>query len=273
MIRIPRAVLPFWTGLAMLLLAAAFPAAAQDGLLSDNDDGAPIEIEADDGIEWLREQKQYRAFGNATARRAGVTVVADTLTAYYRGGEEGESQVVYRLDAIGNVVITRGDTEVSGDKAVYHIDRKVAVVVGEDLQLITERGTITADDSLEYWEEKSIAVARGNAKVRQQDRLLQAGALTAFIRPTEPNGERKVTRIDATGGVFMSTPSNIVRGREGVYDVPKEQVTLCGDVKITRDDNQLNGECATVDMKSGRAKLEGGKGGKVKGLILPTQSQ
>lgn len=259
-------------GILFYLLGAAIfavmPARAQDGIVSGGSDG-PIEIEADDGIEWLRDQQQYRAYGNATARRSGVTVVADQLTAYYR--DDDGRQVIYRMDADGNVVITSGQSEATGDKAVYHIDKQVAVLVGENLQLITEQATITARDSLEYWDGRQVAVARGDALVIQEDRRLRAGVLTAFIEQT-PTGETAVNRIDATGGVHISTPTDVVTGKEGVYIVPEEKVTLCGDVKITRQENQLNGECAVVNMTTGRSKLQGaGEGDKVKGLILQTE--
>ena len=65
-------------------------------------------------------------------------------------------------------------------------------------------------------------------------------------------------RIDATGGVHVSTPTDIVTGNEGVYMVDEEKATVCGNVKITRDTNQLNGECAVVNMKTGRSTLQGG---------------
>lgn len=230
----------------------------------------PIEIEAEDGIEWLRDEQLYHARGNAVATQGDLTVRADLLTAHYKDAEGGGDQVIYRLDAIQNVIITSGETEASGDKAVYHIERRVAVLVGEDLQMITDRGTITAEESLEYWQDKSIAVARGDATIIQQDRRLRAGVLTAFVNRNAASGKSEVTRIDATGGVHISTPSDIVRGREGVYDVAKEQITLCGNVKITRGGNQLNGECATVDMRTGRSRMDGGKD-KVKALILSTE--
>ncbi|NMM44786.1 hypothetical protein HH303_09885 [Rhodospirillaceae bacterium KN72] len=263
----------FFPILALLLaLAVLAPpgigsAIAQDATLGG--DGG-IEIEADDGIEWIRDLQQYRAYGNATATRDGMTVTADTLTAFYR--EEDGRQVIFRLDADGHVVITANGSEASGDKAVYHMDKRVAVLVGEDLQMVTDRGTITADESLEYWEERQIAVARGNALVIQNDRRLQAGVLTAFLEAGADGGQTRVKRIDATGGVHVSTPTDIVTGNEGVYMVDEEKATICGKVKITRDNNQLNGECAVVNMKTGRSTLQGGgNGGKVKGLILPTE--
>lgn len=244
-------------------------ATAQGLLNTDNQTGAPIEILADDGIEWLRDQRQYIARGNATASRGGVTVRADTLTAHYRGGEDGQKQAIYRLDADGNVVVTSEGTKAVGDKAVYHLDDKVAVLVGNNLKMINERAVITAKDSLEYWDAKQLAVARGDATVIENENRLVADILTAHIKKAA-SGKQEVERIDALGGVLISTKSEIVRGEEGVYEVPKQIATVCGNVKITRGENQLNGDCAVVDLKTGRSRMTGGSG-KVKGLILPTQ--
>lgn len=260
-------------GLGLLALLAGAPlglALAQSVVSDSAGDERSIEIEAEDGIEWLRDAKRYLARGNATATRGGVTVRADLLTAYYRGGEGGERQTVFRVDADGNVTITSGETEASGDKAVYHLDQKVAVLIGRELQLVNDDATITAEDSLEYWEERELAVARGNATIVQEANRLVAGILTAYIREDAAGG-RSVQRIDALEGVHISTPEEIIRGKEGVYDVPNERATICGDVKITRGANQLNGECAVVDMATGKSRLTGGTGGRVQGLILPTQ--
>lgn len=264
-----------FTGALTAMLLLSVPAGAQS-LLPDAGTGpggnTPIEILADDGIEWLRDARRYIARGNATAIRDGVTVRADTLTAYYReGAGEGERrQTIFRLDADNNVVITSGDSQATGDKAVYHVDRKVAVIVGDNLRLINPRATITAEESLEYWEDRQLAVARGNATVVEGENRLVADILTAYIRPNA-EGRSEVERIDAINNVHISTGTEIIRGREGVYDVPNETASICGDVKITRGENQLNGECAVVDMKTGKSRITGAPGGgKVKGLILQT---
>ena len=259
-------------GICLLLgFTALFqaPAAAQGFLNTDNQEGGAIEILADDGIEWLRDQRRYIARGNATANRGGVKVRADTLTAHYRGGEGGEKQAIYRLDADGNVVVTSADTKAVGDKGVYHMDDKVAVLVGENLKMINERAVITAKESLEYWDAKQLAVARGDATVVENENRLVADILTAHIKPGA-SGKQEVERIDALGNVHISTGTEIVRGEEGVYEVPKQVATVCGNVKITRGENQLNGDCAVVDLKTGRSRMTGGSG-KVKGLILPAQ--
>lgn len=230
-----------------------------------------IEIEADDGIEWVRDKEgqagEYRARGNAHATQGELEVFADELVAYYRTNAN-DKQDLYRMDAIGHVRILNKDTTAVGDKGVYHMDKQVIVLVGDGLKLTNPKAVITAQDSLEYWQTKSVAVARGNAVVTQQDKRLQAGVLTAFIQPNKQTGQNEVKRIDATNNVHISTPTEIIRGREGVYEVDRQLATLCGSVKITRGENQLNGECAEVNMKTGRSKLQGGSG-RVKGLLLP----
>ncbi len=268
--------LPFAAGLITAVFGMTFSALdlRAQGFGSGATDGdTAIEILADDGIEWLRDSRRYIARGNATAIRDGVVIKSTTMTAYYRDGNgEGQNrQTIFRLDADEDVVITSGETMATGDKGVYHVEKKVAVLIGEKLQLIDERAIITARDSLEYWEEKQLAVARGDATVIEGENRLVADILTAYIRPNA-QGVQEVQRIDALNGVHISTGTEIIRGREGVYDVPKQTASVCGDVKITRGENQLNGECAVVDMKTGRSRLSAAPGGgKVKGLILQTE--
>ena len=235
--------------------------------------GEGIEIEAEDGIEWVRNPDggsgQYHARGNAHAAQNDVDLYADELTAYYRTNAD-DSQEIFRMDAIGQVRIHQADTQAFGDKGVFHMDKQVVVLVGESLRLVNPQATITAEESLEYWQARSIAVARGKATVAQQDRRLRAGVLTAFITPDKKTGKSGIERIDATSGVHISTPEEIITGREGVYEVTKQIATICGDVKITRGENQLNGECAEVNMATGRSRIVGGDG-KVTGLLLNSQ--
>lgn len=253
------------------VVSGAAPAPAQNMLNSGSGSDA-VEIEADNGIEWLRSQQVYHARGNAVARRSGVDVHADELSAYYHDTQDGGNQQIYRMDANGHVVIVSGDTKAYGDKGVYYVDKHVAVLVGNNLHVDSPKAKITAKESLEYWEVRDLAVARGDATVTKEDNKLRAGVLTAYIRPDPKTGKKDVRRIDATGGVHISTKTEIVRGKEGVYDVVNEIATVCGNVKITRGDSQLNGECAQVNMKTGRSELKGGAG-KVKGLLFPSQQQ
>ena len=58
----------------------------------------PIEVYAEDGIEWQQDGSIFVARGNARAVRGEVEVLSDELKAHYREGAGGHSEV-WRLDA------------------------------------------------------------------------------------------------------------------------------------------------------------------------------
>jgi len=256
---------------AVLLALTAVPA-AQAQLLQGSDDD-PVTIEADDGIEWIRDDKVYVARGNAKAVRGTLTVNADTLTASYRPKDSGGSEV-YRLEALGDVeIVTPQDTAV-GDRAVYDIDQQVIVLLGDNLSFRNGIDTITARDSLEYWEARRLAVARGDAVALRENQRIDADILTAYFGDG-PGGENRIERVDAIGNVVITTPEEVVRGNEGVYDVLREVATLAGDVRVTRGDNQLNGDRAEVNLKTGVSRMlpGSGTGGRVRGLFTPERDE
>ena len=162
--------------IALALLAALMssPVAAQGlGLAGGNSD-QPIQVDADQGIEWRRDQNVYVARGNARASRGGVTVQGDTLTARYRTkGNDGGSEI-YQLEAQGNVRITSANENIVADRAIYDADQGVLVMTGKNLKLTTKQDVITARDSLEYWEKRQLAVARGNARSEEHTSELQS---------------------------------------------------------------------------------------------------
>ena len=255
-------------GLAFGLSAA--PAAAQLGGALNRSDG-PLAIDADEGIEWRRKEKLYVARGNARAASGGLEVYGDTLKAHYRTDAGGSSEV-FLLEVEGKVKIVTDDEVVYGDYGRYSLDDEHLVLTGRDLRLETKNGRdkITADDSLEYFDGEKRAVAKGNAQARHDDQQIRADTLIAFFEP-DTDDKMQVERVEAEGNVRVRTPTEVAMGDEGVYFVEEERATLSGNVKITRDDNQLNGEYAEVDLASGVSRLTGGAtGGRVHGLVLPT---
>src|ERR1700752_5160780 len=107
---------PIWTRRAALArfvgTVAAIASAARckvlaaqsetGGLIDGGQSKAPIEIEAESGIEWGRNEKKYIARGNAMAKRGDLTVNADPLTAHYRDKAAGGSEI-WQIEADGHV--------------------------------------------------------------------------------------------------------------------------------------------------------------------------
>ena len=294
---------------AAAILGLSAPAGAQQLDLSH---GGPIDITARDGIEWRQVEQQVIARGDARAIRGDVTVTADRLTAWYRkkGGTEAaqptpvsgltgslttEGSEIYRLQADGHVHVFTATDHAQGDKATYDLDQSVLVMTGRDLKLTTPNDVITATDDLEYWPQKHMAVARGNAVVVTNDaKRVAADTLVAYTSDNPPpNGTKpaatpaaatlaagkpsddpvaasgKLQRVEAFGNVSVRTVTDTVTGNRGVYVPDTGMARLGGNVRITRGQNQLNGAEADVNMKTGIATLVGQNAGRVHGLVVP----
>jgi lipopolysaccharide export system protein LptA len=264
-----RRLAPLAVALAVGLAAAAAPRDGQGqsiGLPSQKS-GLPLEIRADQGIEWNRKSRVYIARGNARARQGRVELRADELSAYYRDGANGGTEI-WRIDGDGNVRIDSNGQTAYGDKLVYDVDKAVLVLTGRNLRLVTPSERITARDSLEYWDARALVVARGAATVARGDRRLRADVLTAHFE-TGADGRNVLRRIDAFDNVHVSTPGEVVRASQGVYDIESGIATLTGSVKITRGKNQLNGEYAEVNLNTGVTRLFGGAKGGTRGYFSP----
>jgi lipopolysaccharide export system protein LptA len=292
-------------GLAAALMSSV---AAAQGL--DLSQGGPIEVTAVDGIEWRQQDQVIVARGEARAVRGGVTVDADRLIARYRprGGEAGTAPrapadgptgggEIWRLEAEGNVVVTSATDRAEGDRAVYDMDQSVMVMTGGNLRLISTDNTLTARDSIEYWAQRRMAVARGNAVVVTNDgRRVRADTLVAYFvenatpeagaarppraqpaaaAPGQPPGSEtsSIERVEAYGNVDIRTAEEVVRGDRGVYNPNSGLARLLGNVRITRGDNTLTGQEAIVNMKTGVARLVSAPGARVQGLVVPQQQQ
>jgi lipopolysaccharide export system protein LptA len=286
--------------LRLLSLAAAMallPAAAR-AQLGAADPGAALNVQADNGIEWQQNQQLYIARGNAVATRGPATIKADTLIAHYRKAKgntsangEGNTEI-YRIEADGNVVITRDSRTVVGDHADYDMDQGMGIVHGKALKLTTATDTVTAKDALEWYDEKQIAVARGDAvAVRQGGRTIKADTLTSYMvkvaagaqpaaapgkpapapakpaaapakpgapgapAPTHGGDESKISRIDAQGHVVIVNGPDIGRGDYGVYNAGTDIATLLGNVTITRGTDVITGQYAVMDLNSNISRI------------------
>jgi len=285
------------------VLTAGLPAKGHAQQL-DLSHGGPIQITASNGIEWRQAEQEIIASGDARAVRAGVTVTADRLIAWYRK-KKGETAAasrqvglaadtdtsgdeIYRLRAEGNVHIYTKTDQAWGDRATYDIDTAVLVMTGHALKLTTPNDILTARNALEYWSQKHMAVARGDAVVLTHDgRRLAADTLVAYTTDNPPPAgaaspaaahteaddpiasSGKLERVEAFGNVSIRTATDTVTGDRGVYVPATGMARIGGGVRITRGENQLNGAEAIVDMKSGVARLVAGTSGRVQGLVVP----
>ena len=261
-----------------LALAGAGPLRAQGvGLENTSNSKEPVTIEADDGIEWHQKERIYLARGNARAIRGDVTVHAETLTAHYREVGNGKTEI-YQVVADGGVVITTAREKITGDTGVYDVDRGVFRLTGKSLLIETPEEKVSARDKIEYFSQEKKAVLVGDATVLKDNRKVRADTMTARFA-ADPKGKMALSRADIVGNVVITTPTEVARAERGVYNANSGIATLTGGVKLTRGDNQLNGEFAEVNLKSGVSRLLASPDGtasgtgRVRGVFMPRSAE
>lgn len=246
------------TPVVFVLALAGFVAAALAAEI-------PIEISAGDGLEWRRTEKVLVAAGGVVLTRGAMTLEAESVSAWYRDGKDSQNQEVYRIDAVGNVRVVSGGAKGFAESAAFDLDQAVFVLSGGKPRFEAEQLVVTAAQNLEYWEIKQLAVARGGAVAENGDRKIRADVISAYVESADDN-KTELSRVEAIGGVIISTPEDTAKGNEAVYDAKSGVATLCGNVEIRRGPSVLKGKCAEVNFNTGVSRLIGG-GGSVKGLV------
>jgi lipopolysaccharide export system protein LptA len=132
-------------------------------------------------------------------------------------------------------------------------------------------------DRIEVQERADRAVFAGNVKARQGNLTLATERLT--LAYTAGKGIQ-IRRLDASGGVVVTSPSETARGNFAVYDLDRKLITLVGDVRLARQGSTINGSRLLIDLNTGRAVMDGGapgvgqSGGRVTGhFTVPQKSR
>ena len=117
--------------LALGLGAGALQAgSAVDGHNTD----APVDYAADH-IDLLGKQDRVVLSGNVDIRQDDLRMKAARATVAYV--MEGDKPKIQRLDAVGDVYVTRGNENAHGDVAIYDFNAKIITMVGN---VVVHRG-------------------------------------------------------------------------------------------------------------------------------------
>jgi len=128
-------------------------------------------------------------------------------------------------------------------------------------------------DRIEVQDRADRAVFSGNVVAKQAELTLAAPRITVAYQNA---GKVQLKRIDATGGVTVTSPSERATGQVGIYDIDRRLITLVGAVSLIRGDSHVNGGRLVIDLRSGRAVVDGGgpgSGGRVTGRFTVPQQK
>lgn len=244
-----------------------FMASAQQ--LEDND--TPIEISADNSLEWIQKDLQYIANGNVEVTQGTSTILCDRLVADYRENKITGNTEIWQLTAYDNVRLKNQDSTAQGNMAVYNIDTGINTLTGGDLKLTMPDQTITASKRLEYDMNIDKAKAIGNAKIIRGQDVLSANSITANFTK-DKNGKQALKTATANGNVKIKTPDETLTGSNAIYNAANNTAEITSNVKIIRGPNTLEGARAQVNLTTNVSKMFGApnKGKRVKGVFFPS---
>ncbi len=259
----------FYVCLFVFMLQQSFPVFAQNA--GNPDQNKPLEITAEESLEWHRNELFFRAKKNVHAVQGETTLVSDVLTAQYTD-EPGGGIKIYRIEAEGSVKIASEKSTAYGQKAVYDVEKGYAIMTGGNLRLTSDDQIVTARDKFEYWVNSGRLEAHGNARaVREGDELLANRMIAIFSE--DRAGKRTLKSLEAIGNVVITTPDEVLKGDRAVYSAQSNVAELIDNVTVKRGPNVLEGSRAEVNLATNVSKMFGAQStetdGRVRGVFYP----
>lgn len=251
-------------------------AAANTGAAASGDAGGgfdisgnkPIDISADNGIEWRKQDKVYIARGKALAVQCDQSVAGDTLMGFY----STDSNHIDRMTADGNVVIKNSNQTAYGQHADYDTNTKLLIMTGNNLKSVTDKGdTVTARDRMEYWKDRDTVVARGNVYSVHGDTKVHSDLQVGYFH-VNAAGKKVLYQIEATGNVRTDTAKQTAWSDKMVYNLETKIAVLTGNVRLQQGNSTARGDRAELNTATNVSRLlsDPGKGsGRVHATIGP----
>lgn len=130
-----------------------------------------------------------------------------------------------------------------------------------------KNGPVTVDsDQLENIQKEGLVVFTGNVVATQNGSTQWADRMEVYL---DDKGDR-ITRTVSTGNVRIITRDcrSGTAKRAEYYDA-EQRVVLTGDARVWQEENVVTGERITIFLAEDRSMVEGGAGGRVKGIFYP----
>ncbi|SIT06447.1 lipopolysaccharide transport periplasmic protein LptA [Paracoccus saliphilus] len=119
-----------------------------------------------------------------------------------------------------------------------------------------------AADSLSVEQDNGRAVFTGNVVIGQGEMRLSAQEVTVEYADAK---QSRIKSLHAKGKVTLVSGEDAAEAEEASYDVEAGNVTLIGDVVMTRGNNVLTGDQMQVDLATGTARVDG----RVRSVLQP----
>ena len=240
--------------LVFILIFLSLKISESQQLTNFDNNNEPIEIFADDGIEWHKNKSKYVALGNAKALSGNLSVESDKIEAFYKENDSSNMNIT-EVRAKKNVVVQDEKMKITGGEyAEYKILKDYFIINGNNITLTSEKNILKSNKKLEYWRSKNIAIATGKAEAKKDNEfVVLADKLVWYLQ--ERNQKTTVKKLLGFNNVSIKTNNEVAFSDKAIYNNDTEICKLFGNVKLQRGESFLIGEYAEVDLRSGISKL------------------
>lgn len=219
-----------------------------------------INIDADDKVEWYRDEQKMIAYGNAIATKEANSLKGDTITAFYEKIqlEDGtQKNQIQKIISENNVKLQTADAQGFGEYFDYYLPLKTAILKGKPARIVNNQGELTATESITYYDAENKSIALGDVIAKNQDYTIHANKMISFF-DTDKQGKKSLNRVEIYANakpIKIINKQATVTGERGIYFPIENKLKVFDNVVINQNNDILKGDYAETDLTTGISRL------------------
>jgi lipopolysaccharide export system protein LptA len=122
---------------------------------------------------------------------------------------------------------------------------------------------------MEILETDKRAIFRGDVVAKRPSDTIRCQEMIVFyvdVKQTDGSSNTEVDKLDCKSAVTITTTTQTITGDLAVFQLRRDLLDVTGNVKVVQGKTVIRGPHLTVDLKTKRTKMAGGR---VKGRFVP----
>ncbi len=137
-------------------------------------------------------------------------------------------------------------------------------------QTATSNGAVDIEASeMEILETDKRAIFRGDVVAKRPSDTIRCAEMVVYyvdVKQADGTSNTEVDKLDCKSAVTITTATQTITGDLAVFQLRKDLLDVTGNVKVVQGKTVIRGPHLTVDLKTKRTKMTGGR---VTGKFVP----